>query len=81
MNNEVFDYIFDINNNEPKLANIGKDLNIDIKDIILNKQDKVDNLTTLNKIKESFKYWYPVDLRCSAKDLISNHLIMNLKVK
>ncbi|WAQ98789.1 SYLC-like protein [Mya arenaria] len=29
---------------------------------------------TLNKLKEEFEYWYPVDLRVSGKDLIPNHL-------
>ena len=32
----------------------------------------------LNLLKEEFKYWYPVDLRVSAKDLIKNHLTMFL---
>lgn len=30
----------------------------------------------LDKMKESFNYFYPVDLRVSGKDLISNHLPM-----
>lgn len=25
-------------------------------------------------MKREFEYWYPVDLRCSGKDLIQNHL-------
>jgi len=29
---------------------------------------------TLQKIREEFLYWYPVDLRTSAKELIPNHL-------
>lgn len=28
----------------------------------------------LKKFKNEFNYWYPVDLRCSGKDLIPNHL-------
>lgn len=32
----------------------------------------------LDKVRESFLYWYPMDLRCSAKDLIKNHLTMSL---
>lgn len=28
--------------------------------------------------RQQFRYWYPVDLRVSGKDLISNHLIMTL---
>eukprot|EP00123_Amoebidium_parasiticum_P011673 comp20847_c0_seq1/m.27562 comp20847_c0_seq1/g.27562 ORF comp20847_c0_seq1/g.27562 comp20847_c0_seq1/m.27562 type:complete len:1047 (-) comp20847_c0_seq1:394-3534(-) len=31
-------------------------------------------LSTLQAMRREFKYWYPVDLRCSGKDLISNHL-------
>lgn len=38
-----------------------------------------DNLTPhkeiLDKCKESFEYFYPVDLRVSGKDLMGNHLI------
>jgi leucyl-tRNA synthetase len=29
---------------------------------------------SLNLMKQEFEYWYPVDLRCSGKDLIQNHL-------
>jgi len=32
----------------------------------------------LAKCRKSFKYWYPMDLRVSAKDLIRNHLIFSL---
>ncbi|XP_066998764.2 leucine--tRNA ligase, cytoplasmic [Anabrus simplex] len=28
----------------------------------------------LDRMKREFQYWYPVDLRCSGKDLIQNHL-------
>ena len=28
----------------------------------------------LDKMRESFLYWYPMDLRCSAKDLNKKHL-------
>jgi len=33
---------------------------------------------TLNAMKAEFKYWYPMNLRVSAKDLIPNHLTMAL---
>mmetsp|Transcript_6865 Transcript_6865/g.10038 ORF Transcript_6865/g.10038 Transcript_6865/m.10038 type:complete len:1039 (+) Transcript_6865:235-3351(+) len=33
---------------------------------------------TLDKMKAEFEYWYPFDLRVSAKDLIKNHLTMCL---
>lgn len=32
----------------------------------------------LEMIRRSFRFWYPVDLRCSGKDLIPNHLTMML---
>ena len=32
----------------------------------------------LNQMKKEFEYWYPWDLRVSAKDLIPNHLTMSL---
>ena len=36
------------------------------------------SLDVLNKCKREFRYWYPMDLRVSAKDLIPNHLTMAL---
>ena len=27
-------------------------------------------------MKNEFEYWYPIDLRCSGKDLVRNHLTM-----
>lgn len=33
---------------------------------------------TLEKCRKEFRYWYPMDLRVSAKDLIPNHLTMAL---
>jgi leucyl-tRNA synthetase len=32
----------------------------------------------LEKLRAEFNYWYPMDLRCSGKDLIKNHLTMAL---
>ena len=32
----------------------------------------------LKEMRNSFTYWYPIDLRCSGKDLIGNHLTMSL---
>ena len=32
----------------------------------------------LKEIRNSFTYWYHMDLRCSGKDLIGNHLTMSL---
>lgn len=28
----------------------------------------------LDKMRREFHFWYPVDVRCSGKDLIQNHL-------
>jgi leucyl-tRNA synthetase len=33
---------------------------------------------TLTKMRREFKYWYPLDLRVSGKDLIPNHLTMSV---
>ena len=33
---------------------------------------------TLDRLRREFEYWYPLDLRVSAKDLIPNHLTMCL---
>ena len=33
---------------------------------------------TLSKMRSEFRYWYPMNLRVSAKDLIPNHLTMAL---
>ena len=35
-------------------------------------------MNVLNEMKAEFDYWYPFDLRVSAKDLIPNHLTMSL---
>jgi len=32
----------------------------------------------LHKMRREFEFWYPVDLRCSGRDLIQNHLTMSL---
>lgn len=29
-------------------------------------------------MRKEFLYWYPLDIRCSAKDLVRNHLTMSL---
>lgn len=35
-------------------------------------------VAVLNKMKDEFNYWYPLDVRASGKDLIRNHLTMAL---
>lgn len=32
----------------------------------------------MKRLRHEFEYWYPMDLRCSGKDLIRNHLTMSL---
>mmetsp|Transcript_20311 Transcript_20311/g.62827 ORF Transcript_20311/g.62827 Transcript_20311/m.62827 type:complete len:488 (+) Transcript_20311:1-1464(+) len=32
----------------------------------------------LDRMRREFSFWYPVDLRCSGRDLIQNHLTMSL---
>jgi len=34
--------------------------------------------TVLEKMRKEFRFWYPMDLRVSGKDLIQNHLTMSL---
>ncbi len=42
--------------------------------------EKCRNVTEeqLQKLRYEFNYWYPMDMRVSAKDLIRNHLTMSL---
>lgn len=40
-------------------------------------QSKIEK-TVLENMRKEFTYWYPMDLRCSGKDLIPNHLTMCL---
>ena len=55
-----------------------KDLNDEFWDFILLNGPFPAHLETkrdfLNKMKNEFNFWYPVDLRSSGKDLIPNHL-------
>lgn len=50
--------------------------------ILLADDSQLDSLKVskhkLLKLREEFEYWYPMDLRCSGKDLIKNHLTMSL---
>lgn len=40
-------------------------------------QSSIDS-TKLTAMRTSFEYWYPMNLRCSGKDLVQNHLTMSL---
>ena len=35
-------------------------------------------MSKMNRMRDEFLYWYPMNLRCSGKDLIKNHLTMSL---
>lgn len=58
------------------------DLTKDVFDFIFLKDAPVPNtpisIDTLNILRNEFRYWYPMNLRVSAKDLIPNHLTMAL---
>mmetsp|Transcript_51695 Transcript_51695/g.76612 ORF Transcript_51695/g.76612 Transcript_51695/m.76612 type:complete len:1090 (-) Transcript_51695:77-3346(-) len=51
-------------------------------DYIFRNADKPEDCpiesATLEKMRTEFRYWYPMNLRVSAKDLIPNHLTMAL---
>lgn len=49
---------------------IGKEIPSDVTNI--------PPMSLLNEMRKEFQYWYPFDLRVSAKDLIPNHLTMCL---
>lgn len=57
-----------------------KDVDFDF--IFLGIEDGLKDSTVarekLDEMRRSFKYWYPYDLRISAKDLVKNHLTMSL---
>ncbi|WP_290623612.1 MULTISPECIES: leucine--tRNA ligase [unclassified Archaeoglobus] len=36
------------------------------------------DVRVVEKIRQDFEYWYPVDLRSSGKDLVANHLLFYL---
>lgn len=50
--------------------------------IFLGKEYNSEKITIeepkLKELRDAFMYWYPLDLRCSGKDLIRNHLTMSL---
>lgn len=65
----------------PSAINVA-DLTDEVFDYIFCKGDfpadsKIER-NTLESMKREFRYWYPMNLRVSAKDLIPNHLTMAL---
>lgn len=92
VDDSLFDYVFELSNNLPekfmeyfstdpagadRLHQLKKSLLVPgvNSQIILAIKSAEDLLTAM---RESFCFWYPVDLRCSGKDLIPNHLTMML---
>ncbi|HIP88696.1 MAG TPA: leucine--tRNA ligase, partial [Thermococcus paralvinellae] len=57
---ELFDYIFLEERDEKKEKTLSEKTGIPPK--------------VIGEMKGEFEYWYPLDWRCSAKDLIPNHL-------
>eukprot|EP00127_Corallochytrium_limacisporum_P006434 Clim_evm24s227 gene=Clim_evmTU24s227 len=54
-----------------------EDMTKDVWDYIYCRSDTLPsniNPESARKMRESFQYWYPMNLRCSGKDLIQNHL-------
>lgn len=74
----------DINGKQPGLLGIkASDLSDDVWNYVFLKREYKPCGVPEHKLKqmrESFEYWYPMDLRCSGKDLIKNHLTMSLFV-
>ncbi|USH00685.1 leucine--tRNA ligase [Thermococcus argininiproducens] len=60
LNREFFDYIFLEEFSEEKEKALAEKTGIPTE--------------VIHEMKEEFEYWYPLDWRCSAKDLIPNHL-------
>jgi len=59
----------------------GEMQNYDFDYVFLNKDYNPESKIAEEKLKtmrESFRYWYPMDFRTSGKDLIKNHLTMSL---
>ncbi|KAK6644321.1 Leucine--tRNA ligase, cytoplasmic [Polyplax serrata] len=64
---------------KPNALNIkAKDLTPEVWDYIFLKDAPEPKtgipIESLKVMKREFEYWYPVDVRCSGKDLIQNHL-------
>eukprot|EP00929_Paragymnodinium_shiwhaense_P001516 TRINITY_DN101752_c0_g1_i1.p1 TRINITY_DN101752_c0_g1~~TRINITY_DN101752_c0_g1_i1.p1 ORF type:complete len:1281 (-),score=479.86 TRINITY_DN101752_c0_g1_i1:216-4058(-) len=60
-----------------------EDLTDDVWDYVFLKDAKAPKISkikkpVLEKMRKEFRFWYPMDLRVSGKDLIQNHLTMSL---
>jgi len=74
--------IGDLEGSKPGPLNINPDqLTLDAWNYIFLKTEYKDcpvSKEKLDVLREQFRYFHPWDLRCSAKDLIRNHLTMSL---
>jgi len=74
----------DIYGQEPGLANVKvEQMTDEVWDYIFTRRADVDTdipKETLDIMQREFEYWYPLDFRCSGKDLIQNHLTFFLYV-
>lgn len=77
----------DLFGREKGLGNVGPEqMTDDVWDYIFCRRELSDELIsqskipkeTLESMRRSFEYWYPLDLRVSGKDLIPNHLTFAL---
>ncbi|KAF2160522.1 hypothetical protein M409DRAFT_59994 [Zasmidium cellare ATCC 36951] len=75
----------DIYGKEKGEANVApEELTDEIWDWLFCRTEKIPQTSikeeTLHRMRREFEYWYPLDLRVSAKDLVQNHLTFFLYV-
>ncbi|KIW01134.1 leucine-tRNA ligase [Verruconis gallopava] len=74
----------DIFGSKPGLANIPpSSMSDEFWDYVFDLSDKApENIPkqSLDEMRRSFKFWYPLDVRISGKDLLNNHLIFMLYI-
>ena len=78
----VYMAFYTINKHLKKYDIKGEQLTFDVFDYIFYGKGKLENIARLSKIdseildemRNEFLYWYPLDLRVSAKELLPNHL-------
>jgi leucyl-tRNA synthetase len=78
----VYMAFYTINNHLKKYKIKGDQLTFDVFDYIFYGKGKLEKIARLSKIdsqilekmRNEFLYWYPLDLRVSAKELLPNHL-------
>lgn len=74
----------DIYGTQPGIGGFKADLMTDeVWDYVFAIKEEVQSeipITTLDAMRREFTYWYPLDIRVSGKDLITNHLIFFLYI-